>query len=277
MTDELEEQMLRASEGNEQAAEKFYRAFFGCNFFVPERYQQQQLRNPPDYPNDFVNVLGVKNADGAVLVPIFTKAENIERWAGQGLVHKEMSGTKLLELVPKGWSLCINPAGEVEKEISPWEIELLRGGESGIPAIMDELFSAELIETLMLHPVKDDEYSELKSTLIQEASKIAEVQALYLLKEEGKDLEDKIVYSVVLGIETSAESHEDVVEIKETLGAVADRVQIGGDPVRVRIGDSVKDNVMLGIFLEIKPFYESLARQRNPSILNKISGLFGKK
>src|SRR5262245_14534021 len=107
--------MLLASDGDENAARSFYSLYLTHNFIVPERYQDYQLNHVPSYPNDFVNVLGVQS-DSRVIVPAFTDLALLKDWCHQELRYKELTGSKLLELMPADWWICINPGDEVEKE-----------------------------------------------------------------------------------------------------------------------------------------------------------------
>lgn len=264
---EIEESMSLASFGYEDAARRFFEAFLSGPLFVPERYQERPIANLPEYENDFVNVLGLQ--DGSrVIVPVFTDPSYIETWCGNPLSYKSVNGQKLFEMLPEEWWISVNPGSEIEKEISPWEVDLLRGGTSGIDAILAELFPREVTELLEVRPVRENEQRDLKLELAQFAASHPEIARLYMLIEIGRDIDEEDVVTLLLGVQAEIRASDEADSLREEIKGMAERALIGsGEAVRVMIGTSIEDNLMLGMFRKEKPFYE---RQTPPDPIGRF-------
>jgi len=262
----LESLMALSFEGDRRAAEEFFKLFAAAVFCIPERYQAQELSDSPDYPNDFVNILGVKQGERAI-VPVFSKLSYIEEWCGQTFTHKELSGKQLLDLMPEDWWISLNPGQDIEKEISPWEIELLKGGDENIPALIDEIFPPEKIETLALHSVNKNEYPELREVLIKHMPSKKEITELYLLKEEGENVEGEKVFTVLIGARANTNNQDKLDSTRDELLLLAQKAQIGGDRVKVMLGGAKEDGLVLGMFAQAEPIYSRPTAER---LINKV-------
>lgn len=247
----IQEKMALALAGNREAAAEFYRALLAGPLFVPERYQSQPISLSPQYPNDFVNVLGVQDAD-RVIVPVFSDPSLIEQWFGSTLVFKTVSGHELLPLIPEGWWACIDPGEETEKELSPWELERMKGEE--IAEIIEEIFSEVGDDLLEVAPLGENEYPELRSSLLAAAQAEAIVRRVALLKERRAGTEEK-EERILVGIETSTAPAAKLRELENTLKPVVARCLIGAEPARIFAGEPA-DNPVLGIFRSTTPLFE---------------------
>jgi len=239
--------LAAAAAGDSAAVRRFYTALIAGPLFVPERQQERPLTDSPRYPNDFVNILGVQDRE-RVVVPVFSDASLIEQWCGVQLRYRSMSGTQLFQLLPDGWWLTINPGAEVEKEISPWEVDLLRGGTASIGALAEELEAERASSTVQLQVPGPDEYAGLREALAVIAPTLPELKHLFLLREVGQRT------WLLVGAEVEA-GREVAERIGATLQAEANRAQIGAEPVRVLAGGTDDRTMILGLFKRTAPFY----------------------
>lgn len=268
--DPIEELLLKASdESSPEALDAFYRALLNAQFLVPERQQEHQLTNHPEYPNDFLNVLGIQSKE-SVFVPMFSAQGRVQEWSGHEIRLRTLTLAEIIDLLPAGWWLILNPGSEGEKDFSPWEIDLLRGGVASIPALIEEMLVEDAIEDIEMHAVEPGQFAELKGALVESAKKTKGVEALYLLKETGKTVSAKEVSSLILGILIGQDSAEDREKIQEQFSSIGALILIGAEKLKIRVGDSIAGNLMLGIFEGYEPIYTI----DKPSLMSRF---FGKK
>jgi SseB protein N-terminal domain len=254
--DALAELILRASEEpSPEVLSSFYKLLLSMQWIVPERAQDNQLINQPEYPNPFLNILGIVKKE-QVFAPIFSSDPRVREWSGHEIRGRYLSFKELLELLPNGWWIIINPGSEGEKDLSPWEIELLRGGESNIPALIEEILVEDVIEDIELSELEDSEHQILKTKLVDIAKQNGEVSKLFLLREKGKTLSEKETSSIILGILIDTIPVARREEIQNTFADAGAYTLIGSEKMKVRVGDSIDGNLLLGIFKDHQPFYE---------------------
>jgi hypothetical protein len=244
--------MELALHGDREAGRRFYEGLFEGPLYAVPRHQ---LPDSVDYPNDLVHLLGLKSGD-RVIVPAFTDPTLATSWGGHAIVTKEMIPSLLFQAVPDGWWLCINPGAEVEKEFSPWELDLLRRGPASIPELIDDLFATRVVEVLETEPLGEGEAESLKQALIEEASRDVAVRALYLLRERGRDIDEQESSSILIGIAIAHESARDHEAIVERYSRIADLQQIGSERARVFGGVEDRENLVLKMFEGVAPLWE---------------------
>ncbi len=259
----LEELMSLAADGDRSAAEAFLSRFLSEIVFVANRQQSAQLSDQPDYPSEFVSILAVKDKDRAI-VPVFTRGELIEDWCGSKLEFRSLTGQRLLSIMPDDWWISLNPGTDLEKEFSPWEIIQLKGGPQNFAAIIEELYADEGPAQLTIESVADGEFVNLISALNQAASELPEILKLYALKEGDKESGRSTILIGSLLSKVSQARHDEILTI---LKSAAELAQIGAEPVRVVIGDSLDQNPQLGIFKLLKPFFERTPTKDNRGLL----------
>lgn len=253
--DALSDALDRASdESSIENLTAFYELLLHSDLHIPERTQEQPLSQQPRYPNEFLNILGVQNKE-TVFVPVFSSAEAAEEWSGQKLRLRIMRLSDLLNLVPDGWWLILNPGSESEKDISSWEIDLLKGGAQSIPALVDELLVEEAVHDVELQPLAPERFPQLMKALTDVAGATPEVKKLFLLQETGKTVSEKSVSALILGVLIAPEGMPRREEIQDALSDAGALSLIGAERLKVRCGDSVEGNLMLGIFAGHTPFY----------------------
>jgi len=206
----LEHAFPNALLGVETAIISFFDAFLSGPLYVPERKQRAPLSNVPRYPNEFLNILGISERERTI-VPVFSSAQKMNSWFGTPLAYRTLSGQELLSLIPEGWWIAINSRDDFEKEISPWEIENLKEGRDGIPAVVAEILEAERGGTLNLAPVKDSEYLELRTSLTEFASRTKNIEEIFIAVEEQDGSPLRILIGVQQG--RNASTLEDVKQL----------------------------------------------------------------
>ena len=264
--------MLEALEGNRSAAAEFFRAFLDGPLYIPERVQAQPMSDQPEYPNDFFYLLGLR-AEDRTIIPAFSRPDLVSEWCGSSLRQKTMSGKELLGVVPEDWWVTVNPGLDVEKELSPWELDRLREGEPAFPELIAELFPLEARPTLSLEPVPEEEYRELVDVLRKEAENHSQINNLYLAREAVEENESDALPPILLGVEATCKSADQQKSIEDALQRAGSVTQIGAEPLRIRIGASLEGNLLLGAFTGIEPFYR---RPSRGSVIENVKRFFAK-
>lgn len=259
--------LAQALDGERAAIEAFLSALLEADFFVPEREQAQKMSDAPEYPNPFFNMLAVQDKE-RVIVPVFSRSDLIFEWCGNELRARAMRGSEIINLMPPQWWICINPAAEVEKELSPWEIDQLRGGPSGIPAILDEILQQTIVEPLESQTVREDEYPALFKSMREFARGNSSVARMCMVRHIGKDLDGQTLQRLLLGVEVRANKAEDTSDLKDTLQALADRSQVGNDRVEVLVFGAAQQDLSFGFFTNAYPFYQASG---SPSMWKKLT------
>lgn len=265
----VETSLELAQEGNEERITQFYRDFLRAILAVPERLQPQKLSHQPTYPNDFVNILGIQD-EQRVIIPIFTRSELIQIWCGQELLFKSYETDRFLTLIPEGWWVILNPGSEYEKEFSPWELDQLRGGIQSVPALVAEVIALDPIESVEFKAVPETELTDLRTKLKEDARLIPEVQKLFLIRENGRDLEGTLITTLIIGALIDPVPANDLKPIEERLRQTATYCQIGGESIKVRVGHVIEGNLLLGIFAGTPAFYERPTRGLKAWITNRF-------
>ncbi|MEZ4753705.1 MAG: SseB family protein [Bdellovibrionota bacterium] len=196
---EIELLLEKSFDGSESAAEEFFILFLNSRLIVPSRYQKLPLSNAPEYPNDFTTALGVKELE-STFIPVFIHQEQIFEWCGQELESREIDSKSLLQLVPEGWWIVLNPGSEFEKEFSPWEIEKLKLGEGSIPEILADIFEANKDSGIEIESTDSTEFLELKNKLSEIAKRNPEIKKIGCIYERGLD-DKRLLFAVSIANE----------------------------------------------------------------------------
>ena len=265
--------MAKAIEGDSVAAKEFLRCFLTATLFVPERHQSVALAGVAKYPNDFVSVLGVSD-NTTTFVPCFTCADYIEDWSGNKLQFKEVQASKLLELIPDGWWLVLNPSSEVEKEFSPWEIEQLKAGERNIAEVVAEIFSDDT-QPISIGPIGSDDAPALSQALGQAFESEPGIESIYLLKEAGLTSTSEVKSTLVVGVILKNGDQSEITRMSEKITQLSATAQIGSDPARIFVATNSDQSVTLKMFIGFKPIY-SRTLENKQGLFGRIAGLFGK-
>ena len=249
----IEDSFEEAINGERPAIVAFFKAFLEGPIYVPDRVQAHPLTDAPEYPSPFTSILGVRDKERTI-VPAFTRSELLSAWSENPLTFRKFKGFDLLEVIPAGWWLCINPGSDIDKELSPWELETLKAGESGIEQVAEELTARQNNEVLQIRPLKENEYSSLAKGLIEYAERETQIEEISLLVEEGIDVEENLVLTALVGARLSSGTRS-INDIKVELTALSNREQMAGDQVRVFVGDCEQESLFLEAFKGYQPIF----------------------
>ena len=251
----IEQSIEMASGGSHTAARLVFEGLVDGPLYVPDRHQAQPLSDQPSYPTDLVYVLGLQDVE-RVVVPVFTRASDIEEWCGLPLSYRCYDGASLFSAIPEQWWIVVNPGSEIEKDLSPWEISRLSEGHAAIDELVEELFSDVEHDTLSVGPVAEEEVKELQAELIAYAKSDPLIHKLILLKEERESVDEHELQKLLLGVEV-AEAAERAT-LKQHLADLANVHQIGKEAVNIFIDTDINSSVTLGLFKNFSPFYTRL-------------------
>jgi len=242
--------MRQALDGVPASTKAFLEAFLITEVFVPTRKQQHPLSDSPNYPNDFFELLAVKDKERTI-IPTFSRMELIKEWCGNELLYRKVSTKNLIERTPEEWWLILNPGLEIEKEFSPWEISQLRLGTEGVSDIVSDLADeSEPIEPEDVEAVSQNDsglHQALKIFFEQNAS----IAQLYLLRASK---EERV--SLLIGLRLNAESDDDLEELRDKCQRVARKELIGAEDLKVLAALENQPELALGIFQEEHLLFE---------------------
>jgi hypothetical protein len=266
----LEESVEAAYSGRRDAVETFFQALFDGPVYIPRRYQSQPMSDSPDYPGDFVDVLGITD-DDRVIVPVFSNPDGIEEWCGNPLQWRCMNGIEAAKVIPDDWWVVINPGSEIEKELSPWEIERLREGKEALLELVTEALSDKDVDPMHVRPCGSDEFEAPLNSLRNYIENDTRFNTLYALVEENAAADGSAVATLLIGIAVSNDvPGATFATVQDELDALIAPFMIGGQPKKIFIGYDVNKSVMLGIFKGSEPLYQRSTKASEGSLLKKI-------
>ena len=274
----LETLMQAASLGSLEAAARFFEELLEVELYVPHRFQEQPLSDAPEYPNPFFNLLGVQ-ADGRAVIPVFTSQDCLDDWAGMPLTVEKLSGMDLMNKVPEEWWVVLNPGQNLEKELSPWEIDQLRG--RNIAAIIAELEDVEEQTPMSFVALPEDSEKELKTLLLDLVKELPSIEKIYLAQNvqldvevEGDDsrkVEDEAP-RLLIGLECGNLSAEERGSIRDKILTSIAKLFIGREEPQIYINGG--SDMMFGLFKQLAPLYK---REEKRSFFSRCFKFFNNK
>ena len=211
-----------------------------------------------------MTLLGVQ-ANDRVVIPIFSSAELVREWCGVELSTRQVSFDALVASTPKDWWWGLNLGSGVEKEFSPWEIDLLRGGAQNFPAIINEALEDSIAIPVNLGPFEEHENRGLVEALKQLGTSDSRIQRITVAREESITEDDQTVFSILIGVLTKESDHARATEAVRSAAAPA---LIGAEPLKVFVGND-ENAVMLGAFKGLAPLFQ----RQQPAWWHKIFAL----
>ena len=178
---ELTELLEDAADGLPGALEAFFCALLDAEVYVPLAREGAQCQLPAVVgqsgagDHGFVTVM----QEGDECVPIFTEEAFVAEWAAQSIPVERKRFESLLWMISEDTWLYLNANQEVGKEITPWEIELLKKGRDAVP----ELAAAQSEHHPEEIEVNSDTaiYPELKRQLIAVLELVPELEEAFLV------------------------------------------------------------------------------------------------
>ncbi len=258
----IDENMLCAFKGDRGAAVNFFIQLLNHELTVPERYSNSKYCDAVTYPHIFLNIFAFQDEEGRTCIPAFTNPAHAKSFNPQAVQDntaiseplrcRKVSGSELFKLTPDDWWIILNPNQEVAKELSPWELSLLKKGEESIPEIIEEVFSQDTPTPIKISASTDDEFRSLRSFLIEHCKSDNRITKLYLSKEIPYNESATIP---LIGILVDPLYIADQDAILENIRGVANLEQVGTAKPRLFIGSEDAPGIMLRLFLDAPPFY----------------------
>ena len=204
-------QLLKAAADRKPgAAEKFFETLLCSAVYIPvdsDLTRQKTARGVSVIGNGLEHFSQRKYVSvvyqGAEAVPIFTEAEFIGSWAECDFGVDRLDFKTLLWLLGEDTWLYINPAQEIGKELTPWEIDQLKQGADAIPTLVAAL-DEDGTEEFTISSSRDL-YPELKSQLLPILQIYPELQEAFLVSlREGEEGAEKPALGIKYGAITEA-------------------------------------------------------------------------
>ena len=267
----LDDTMRRASDGDLNSAEEFYRWLVTSTLHVPDSVQSLPIENTIKSAPPFLSVLAIDD-NGTPTIPAFSHPELIAEWAGRPLTCREVFFGDLLALLPEGWSIGVNFGRDPEKEITWWEAVELKGGIEALPSILAELFpNDEPPEALGTTPLPHGSYPELEKRLTALCEREKEILRIALLKEESVLLDGSPSAKILIGVEVARNEKDLLENISALVSSEASQGLIGNDPFRVFIAGKTRENLVVGLFRGVPPLFERA--DSSPNILKRLASI----
>lgn len=255
--------LKKAADGDENAASLFFALFPQAIWYAPARGNLEDS-GLVEYPNDLYGFLAVKT-DEYTIIPVFSDQRFAEDWAGRPIQCREVTGRHILETLPEGWWVGVNPGQEIEKELSPWEIILIQKEHpEAIKELVRELFDIPLVREVETRTPDPLEYPQLVNALRAFAQEEPAILELFLIERVAEDIDENQVQEVLLGVSLDdtvlIDQGKSVQDMHSAVASVAEIAQIGAGRIKVCAGVWGTTSIALLSFAECPPFY-----QRNPS------------
>lgn len=261
--DSLKSALINAANGGVNEINNFFNELFNVKLFVPKRHQSTNLSNQADYPNDLVHLMGIKVNSESNVIPVFSKVAYIEEWSGNPFAYYELDISELCNKVPENWSIIINPGLDVEKELSPFEINELKRGKAGLDVVIAEnLTEAKNTEAIEVLPEYLKEKESLLNKIIKFAQSNSNINEIYSLKEIN-NTQDSEKY--LFGIET-VNNFTDEENLKSEFNLILEEEFIGDFDYSIHIFSNKTSGMHSGLLKQGAKIYTS----------NKPTGLFAK-
>lgn len=180
-----------AANGKANALGKFYEALLEAKLFYMPKIKKGAAQISA-IGGSHIEEFGLETVVEAnqEILPVFSEESFLREWNDDpNIIIKEIEFKKLIWLLGNKISLHLNPAQEVGKEISPWEIELLKSGKDSIGELLEEIEGSESKEIdLRSGP---ELFPELKVNLLPILEIYPELEEAFLItyreEENSKD------------------------------------------------------------------------------------------
>ena len=268
-TNEIAKLLNDAADDKPGAAEAFFELLLRSDIYIPTEGQVPQTNTASEIGKSHVDDLGFVTVsyEGQECLPIFSDLNYLYHWAEREIPYSKKSFSSLLWLVGNNLWLYLDSNQEVGKEISAWEISLLRKGKDAIA----ELVAASGDNGLLSVEVEigSDLYPELKRKLLPvlELSKNLDEAFIVAVKEDGSE-NSKPTLGLKYSQITSAERQY-----------LRDEFRLVGEDYGLVIFDDLGSGSNDNLFTDATPFFIRQKVKNTPrkSIFESISRVLKKK
>lgn len=259
-TPSLSSRLDAAAEGDPIATRAFFEELLSSSVYIVDASKDASGRTSAATGSKSPELQFVRIEDRIVL-PVFSESSFVVTWAQREVATVVKSFKAILHFLDGNVWIHLNPNQPVGKELSPWELDLLRQGPDTIPEIVAELCEeydsdVEVVET-------DESDEELKRALIALLEAYHEVREGFLvrIRKEGDT-----TFQPALGLVLEATDELRRKALQEELEATVTRhVQSSADLyVLDDLANTKSQNWIL--FRQLTPFYfrtEELPQKQN--------------
>lgn len=133
-----------AGSGTNREIELFFIELLKSSVFVPLKKEEVKINssNIGNYKKEDLPYMFVKHEENSFL-PIFSEENFLHHWAEREILLTEEKLSSLIWTLPQNTWLYLNPNQDIGKEISPWEVELLKRGEDAIADLVEGVIESE--------------------------------------------------------------------------------------------------------------------------------------
>jgi len=247
---------------------QFYQLFLKTEMVVPCRMQIKPIKNLSPFPSPFSNLLTIV-ADEQETIPVFTSEEELLSWAKEPMEFNCISGKVLCERAPESAWISINPSGEWGKELSAWEISLLKQGEESF----DELVAEQLQESdphVIFKPLLEEQKERISAIL----EPILEENPTIISCYGGTQVSESSHESYLIGVLVSADLPSDTIRTQ-----VHDGLQnglIGDLPFTLAVGTHFDASPELALLKFSDPIVKNTQQVESLNALKKVVQRVGK-
>ncbi len=264
---QLEKLLFQSSQGDAVAAREFLQKLSDVSVIVPERFQQKPLSDAPNYPNEFFNLLGIKDQERNT-IPIFSREELLAIWSGLELSFRVIQFQDLLAMTPDNWWIVLNPGQEVEKEFSPWEIKKLSEGPAAVEELLEDLLVQFEQDPLALSPINPDEHRQLREDLLKLAHKFSQINKITLVRSAA-DAESENSGRILIAVLLDADN-TDISIIKQELKPLCE-LQLGAEPAFQILWIKPEDQLQQKLVESFEPIF---LKKTNIPLIKRLKNIF---
>lgn len=261
---ELAKLLIDAADEKPGAAEAFYELLLRSEVFIPT--QGANGNKVSELGTSHIDELGFVTVDyeGQECLPIFSQESFLTQWAEREMTFTKKSFSSLLWLIGDSTWLYLDANQQAGKEITSWEIELLKKGKDAIPELVAASYDNPLLELEV--ETNSELFLDLKRKLIPVLELSSKLDEAFIVGiKDGENLKP------MLGLKYNKAAAAERKYIREELQQVSEEVVIVDD-----VGSGSNDN----FFTEATPFY---IRQKNlpgsqqkKSFIKKVTNIFKK-
>jgi hypothetical protein len=250
MNSQLEHYLDLASKGELGAAKSFYQLLLDSSLYLPiaNNSSEQGLDVGSKAPTMKVTI------DSKELLVCFSSVSLMSAWLKEQTLEQtryiEKAFPEILNLASKDTWLYINPGAECGKEISPWEMDLLRKGPEAIREIIEDVMQVEskFLDVSSGQLMYPELISKLK--IILESYETLEEAFMVITKTD-----DTEQGSIILGFKHNGLLEEKLSLLKDEIVQTI-KQEIGND-ARIMIVDDLRNDSSANwkFFSNVTPFY----------------------
>lgn len=189
----LSETLKLAAVGKETDIKDFFKALLSSTIFIPSLSKASAppvigaLKTEADTAYQYIDY------EEARCIPIFSSQEFLEEWADGNMQFVEELFSTFMWKIPHDVWAYLDPGQDIGKELSPWEIELLKLGEDSFEELIHGVQETEQ-ENFEIEDATET-LNQAKAPLINilEAYQVIEECFLLALREAEGELERALI------------------------------------------------------------------------------------